>query len=1164
MLLKRLFRGALVGLAGLVLTGSGAVHAQRDLKTIPDPDPELERQALIVADGLEVNLWACEPLIAKPIQIHFDAQGRLWVASSEVYPHIRPGQAATDKILVLEDTDFDGKADRSTVFADGLLIPTGVIPDHAGGAYVANSTELVHFRDRDGDLKADERRSVLTGFGTEDTHHLLHTFRWGPDGWLYMNQSIYIHSHVETPYGVRRLPGGGIWRFHPQTLELEVFCRGFVNPWGHIFDPWGQSFATDGAYGEGINYVFPGAVFVTAPGATRLVAGLNPGSPKHCGLEIISGRHFPDDWQGNLITNDFRAHRVCRFQISDDGSGYASRQREEVIKSSHVAFRPVDAKMGPDGALYIADWYNPIIQHGEVDFRDERRDHVHGRIWRVTVRGRPLVDTRIPPRGSVRDLVERLAAPEAWTREHARLMLRQHDPQEVRAALDAWLARQDRTASGYDQRRLEALWACQTVGLDATPLAQELARHARPELRASAIRYLAGSDVRPGDFSASLWQAAVKDEHPRVRLEAVRGLARARTLAAAELAAQVLDQPRDRWLDFAVWQTLRDLAPVWLPAVQTGQFDFAGRVDHLVYALQAVESPESVPPLVALLQQQKLPVEQIPSVLATIAAYGGPRELASVLDLVVAERGALTDDRKAALLAALVETSKVRRQVPSGDLTRLVPLLRHGNAALVAAAAEAAGVWKIEAAREPLVAIAHRESPDPAAVHLRRAAIHGLAALGGAASRQALLELAGPPNAPSTRAEAIVALAPLDLASAAQQAAAFIESAPPDFDPSSVIQAIVARRDGAARLTAALQGRKLPPDVARRALRAARSAPQNDPSLEAALQQAGGLTQAGWRLTPALAAELAEEVLRRGDPVRGEAVYRTESLQCQKCHALGGAGGLVGPDLSSLGASAPLDYLIESLLAPAAKVKENYHSKVILDKDGRLITGIPVRETSEAVTLRDAEDRLVTIAKSQIDEMKDGRSLMPDGLVDPLTRQELVDLLAFLSQLGKVGGDFVLPQRRLVRRWEALLATPEAANRLRRTSFDTAATDDRELTWKSVYSRVAGDLPLAELPTLTAALRVAPNGAPTSFVRCAVEVSTPGRIHLVVDDPRGLTLWVDGRPTPMAGATTVLDLPSGLHRLTFAVDHALHPSTLWVELADVPGSPAQFQLVGGK
>jgi putative membrane-bound dehydrogenase-like protein len=293
----------------LVFCSATPAMAQRNLRNIPDPDPELERKTFIVAPGFEVNLWAGDPQIHKPIHMNFDEKGRLWVASSEVYPQIKPGQEATDKILVLEDSDGDGKADKTTVFAEGLLIPTGVLPGD-GGCYVANSTELLHFADTDGDGKADQKRVVLSGFGTEDTHHLLHSPRWGHDGQLYMNQSIYIHSHVETPWGVRRLNGGGLWRFRPETLELDVFCEGFVNPWGHHQDYWGQSFATDGAYGEGINYVFPGSVFVAAPGMKRRVEGLNPGSPKHCGLEIVSGGHLPDDWQGSMITNDFRAHRV--------------------------------------------------------------------------------------------------------------------------------------------------------------------------------------------------------------------------------------------------------------------------------------------------------------------------------------------------------------------------------------------------------------------------------------------------------------------------------------------------------------------------------------------------------------------------------------------------------------------------------------------------------------------------------------------------------------------------------------------------------------------------------------------------------------------------------------------------------------------------------------
>ena len=323
----------------------GTALRRRELKVIPDPDPELERKSFELGEGLEVNLYAADPLLAKPIHINFDAQGRLWVASSEVYPHVKPGQQPSDKILVVEDADGDGRAEKTTVFADGLLIPTGVEPGD-GGVYVANSTELLHLKDTDGDGRADTRRVMLSGFGTEDTHHIVHTFRWGPDGMLYFNQSIYIHSHIETPWGPRHLNSGGIWQFRPETMQLEVFARGLCNPWGHIFDRWGQSFATDGAGGEGINYVFPGATMFTYAGATKVLKGLNPGSPKHCGLEVISGRHFPEDWQGSLVTNDFRAHRVCRFVVSESGSGYASREQSEIIKTKHGAFRPIDVKHG--------------------------------------------------------------------------------------------------------------------------------------------------------------------------------------------------------------------------------------------------------------------------------------------------------------------------------------------------------------------------------------------------------------------------------------------------------------------------------------------------------------------------------------------------------------------------------------------------------------------------------------------------------------------------------------------------------------------------------------------------------------------------------------------------------------------------------------------------
>lgn len=204
-----------------------------------------------------------------------------------------------------------------------------------------------------------------------------------------MNQSIYTHTHIETPWGVRRLNSAGIWRFNPDTWRLDVFTKGGCNPWGHHWDQYGNSFFTDGAGGKGIYHAMEGATYFTYADMRREADSISPGSyPKFASVEVVHSPNFPADWQGSVITCDFRAHRVVRFGLTDNGSTFQTKEMPDVLRSTNVTFRPIDLRFGPDGALYVADWSNPIIQHGEVDFRDPRRDKEHGRIWRVTAKGR--------------------------------------------------------------------------------------------------------------------------------------------------------------------------------------------------------------------------------------------------------------------------------------------------------------------------------------------------------------------------------------------------------------------------------------------------------------------------------------------------------------------------------------------------------------------------------------------------------------------------------------------------------------------------------------------------------------------------------------------------------------------------------------------------------
>ncbi len=1144
LIFNRMRRGLFV--VGMLLAAAPAAWAQRDLKVIPDPDPELERRSFQVADGLEVNLYAADPLLAKPIHINFDAQGRLWVASSEVYPHVKPGQEADDKILVLEDADGDGRAEKTTIFAAGLLIPTGVEPGD-GGAYVANSTELVHFRDTDGDGKADTRRVMLSGFGTEDTHHILHTLRWGHDGMLYFNQSIYIHSHIETPHGVRRLNSGGIWQFRPETMQLEVFARGLCNPWGHIFDDWGQSFATDGAGGEGINYVFPGATMFTYAGATKILKGLNPGSPKHCGLEVISGRHFPEDWRGSLVTNDFRAHRVCRFVLSETGAGYSSREQGEIIKTTHAAFRPVDAKMGPDGALYIAYWYNPIIQHGEVDFRDERRDHTHGRIWRVTVKDRDLVERPRLVGASIGSLLDALRAPEDFTRLHARLELKNRGTVVV-GPLATWVKGLDPADSEFEHLRTAALWTYQALDVVEPQLLAELLRSKDHRARAAATRVLDAWISRIPQ-AAALLAVQVEDEHPQVRLEAVRALAHLRSAQAAQVAMRALDHPMDHFLDHALWLTARDLQSSWLPALERGQIDFGGNVQHLTYVLQAAGSPRVVGPLMDLLATGKLPTERRQSVLQLVAALGGPQELRVLLDMALDDRA--PNESRAALLASLVKAAQLRKIQPAGDLGPIATLVGHDDEPLRIAAIRAAGAWRLDSAREPLHRLA---AADSTSEPVRRAALEGLASL-GAGSAPALVALCAADKPRTIRVMAIAALAALDVTAASQQLIAIMREESFSADPAPMILAILDRKAGVAALGAALEGITLPADTAKLAIRAVRSAAREEPALVTALTAAGGIAAATRALSPSEVSELVADVGAKGDAKRGEAIFRRGEQSCLKCHAIAGAGGRVGPDLASVGASAQVDYLIESILQPSAKIKENYHSLTVV-VDGLIVSGVKVRETDKELALRDVEDREVTVNLEAVEERKEGGSLMPVGLADNLTRTELVDLVRFLSELGKVG-PFATGKSRVVRRWQALASGPELLADLTQAGSGRPLGDESRAKWTSVYSEVSGNLPVASIPIQ----ELNGSGGARRVVRCHLEVATPGKIELLVagDVDR---IWLDSAPTSAASRLT-LDLPAGVHSITFLLG-TKSGDDLRAELADVPGSAAQVQIVGGK
>lgn len=1138
------------------------VFAQRDLKNIPAPDPELEKATFKVPEGFEVKLFAADPAIAKPIQMNFDEDGRLWIASSEVYPQIVPGAPATDRVVVIEDTDHDGVADKTHVFADGLLIPTGIAPGD-GGVWVANSTELLHFADHDGDLKADSRRVVLSGFGTEDTHHILHTLRWGYDGFLYFNQSIYIHSHIETPWGVRRLNAGGIWQFRPETLELGVFMRGLVNTWGHHYDRFGQSFATDGAGGEGINYVIPGGYYFTAANAERLVKGLNPGSPKHCGLELVDTPMLPPDWQGNALTNDFRGHRVVRFVLTEEGSGYVSREQQEVIWSDHVAFRPIDIKIGPDGAIYIADWYNPIIQHGEVDFRDERRDHTHGRIWRVTWKGAPKREFKPVSTRSNTELFEALRSNDGIERQSAKQILRQRGP-EVVAELEHWLATVKLTDDEHDHVRLESLWCFQAARSIQPALLESLLQSPDARIRAAAVRVLSHWKYFLPK-SRTLLQAAAQDAHPQVRLEAVRAISFSPlddserqiadgsafpqdNIAASgttpilaeyadpkliETALLPLKQPVDPFLDYAMWLTTRELAPLWRPTFEKGELDFSNDADQVAFAFSALGTGAPVELLMKDLYAEHVTHDKRHRLVDLICSSADAGQLSRLASLAAVHLDGTT-------LKTLLQISQSRKLSPIVNAEEFLSLLNSDDLVVRHAALQAIGQWNVTSLKPQLKKVVAEKSTSLADLN---AAFTGIA-LSQDPELIKLLESIGssPESNFDARRMALERLAHARPQIAARLAVDLMASIPEGGSINGIARNLLSDKDGTQLLTAALAGKELNTDVARDVLRVLRESGRADAELEAALRKAGKI-ESRKSLSDADRAALLGRVAS-ASAADGERIYREEKLGCLKCHAIGGAGGKVGPDMISLGASAQPDYLLESLLNPNAKVKENYHTTVVATVDGEVFAGVQIQKSDKTLTLRTAENKIVEIPIDQIEETSQGVSLMPEGLVDSLTDDEIASVVRFLSELGRTP-EYTLSMSRLVRTWQVVLPTPEAYAKIYRTSLSEVAADGAAFSWSPRYATVSGDLPIEAIPTLK--IREQDFG----FSRCEIKVTTPGRISFGVNSPVGLEIRIDGIPMESSSEfSTVLD--AGIHTVTATIEVGKRTEPLRLELLDAP------------
>jgi mono/diheme cytochrome c family protein/glucose/arabinose dehydrogenase len=513
-----------------------------------------------VAPGYKIDLFASErefPDLANPVQISFDNKGRLWVAVMPTYPHWKPGDPKpNDKLIILEDTNNDGKADKQITFADNLQLPLGfeLAPE---GVYLSQGTNFMLLRDTNGDDKADTREVLLSGFDDHDTHHAHHAYTTDASGAIYMGQGVFLANDIETAYGPVRGTNGGFFRYDPKKKKLDRIAQVSIpNPWGIAFDAWGQVFYAETS-GPDVTWMLPGTIKprygVATPKGASIIEEKHRVRPTS-GLEFVSSRHFPDEVQGDmLINNTIGFLGTKQHKMMDAGAGYSSQHRQDLVVSTDINYRPVDLEFAPDGSLYIADWHNVLIGHMQHNIRDPLRDHVHGRIYRVTYPSRPLVTPAKVDGASITELLENLKLPEYRTRYRTRRELREHPATAVLPALKNWVAALDKNAPLHEQMLLEALWVSWGQNKVDQPLLRKLLQANDYRVRAAAVEVVRFSGNELPDKATLLMQVA-KDNEARVRLEAIASASWLNKEKGLPIILEAGKKPLDSWMQKA-WET---------------------------------------------------------------------------------------------------------------------------------------------------------------------------------------------------------------------------------------------------------------------------------------------------------------------------------------------------------------------------------------------------------------------------------------------------------------------------------------------------------------------------------------------------------------------------------------------------------------------------------
>lgn len=972
------------------------------------PGPPLEPAAALarmtVPPGFAVELFAAEPELVNPVAMAFDERGRVWVAESLEYPRRDPGPGR-DRVRILSDTDGDGKADSAVTFLDGLNIPSGIAVGH-GGVWIAAAPDLLFVQDTDGDGKADRQEVVVTGFGRLDTHELPNSLTWGPDGWLYGLNGVFNTSHVRYGEGnPNQRPDHPGWRFdcamfrvHPRTREFEVFCRGTSNPWGIAFNDEGDAFVSACVI-DHLWHLVEGGFYVRQAGPQppqawplgSIVAHRHQ-LAAYCGITWFDSDAYPEAYRRRLYMGNVHGGCINVDRIERAGSTYRGLPAPDFLAANDVWFMPVVQKTGPDGCLWILDWYDRYHCYQDANADPAGIDRLRGRLYRITYDGTPPSQPFDLADRSDEDLVDMLGHPNVYMRETAQRLIAERSRTTTAREL---LARLRDTGGRFSpvhvRHMLFALLGCdfRELGDIHGELIRVLAAHPDPFRRSWAQRAARLPAAAPA-VSRDLLLRGLADDAAPVRLQAAIAIGRealdvdrglpANALAELEepLVRSILAAPDDLHHARFVWQALHGIAERAGRSVQSGL----------------------------------LPTE------ATATPAG--RALAGrILDWELAR--AEPDGRLlAGLVAAEFDAEEFAAAEPGLVLERLVREVREGRLAGVRLAA-IAGPLKAALAgsrggqpddRCPAATVLAAACGDPAAIatvmsgaagdragtaadHDR--AVAGLAALvatraPGVGEFAACILASGTPDA--VRAEALAVLARSDDPSVPTAVLEALPTLPPHVAPRALD--LLTQRAGWARamLEAVAAGRLPPPVLDANQLQ--RLAALDNPELAEVVRERWGVVRAG--RSPDRERVVNEmrtlAVGTRGDPFRGEAVF---TRVCASCHRIHGRGADVGPDITANG-RASFDQLLANVFDPSLVIGVSYQSWTVVTDDGRAITGLLVEDGPDRVVLKTPGGAVEAIPRADVEMIRGNEtSLMPEGLEKQCSAGELADLLAFLS-----------------------------------------------------------------------------------------------------------------------------------------------------------------------